>query len=166
MKARDIFGSEFHKGEIANQFALNKKKLIFVTVPQCANSSSIQLPEWRKWLTPIWHMCQQWGAIVTNCYRAARWHTVNWVVNSSCTLSGCRIPINMLQLYLSLSLSLTCLVFSRICLRAISKIIRCRSTSSGFTIDSDGFVLLAGATRLLSCGWNREQTGENSGCEY
>lgn len=35
---------------------------------------------------------------------------------------------------------LTCFVFSRICLRAISSKSRCRKTSNGLTIESDGFV--------------------------
>lgn len=39
---------------------------------------------------------------------------------------------------------LTCFEFSRICLRAISRSSRWRSTSNGFTIESDGFVRFSG----------------------
>lgn len=38
----------------------------------------------------------------------------------------------------------TCLEFSRICLRAISNSSLCRSTSNGFTIESDGFERFSG----------------------
>lgn len=39
---------------------------------------------------------------------------------------------------------LTCFEFSRICLRAISSSSRWRSTSNGFTIESEGFVRFSG----------------------
>lgn len=45
----------------------------------------------------------------------------------------------------------TCLEFSRICLRAISRSSRCLSTSSGFTMDSDGFVRFI-SVNMFSCG--------------
>lgn len=67
----------------------------------------------------------------------------------------------------------TCFVFSRICLRAISRSSRCRSTSNGLTMDSDGFVRFhsvntSSGYRDRQSGSGRDQTRRISkgGCEF